>query len=384
MQQVELFLKSCRSQQTRKNYEVSFQKYIDFVGGDNNLFCDNNPRQIEEKIIEFILSLREKGKSYSAISNYLHPIKAFYKINDIVLNVYKISKFMPEQIKVNRDRAYTHEEIGKMLEVADERMKVVVLLLASTGMRIGAIPDLRIRNLQENKITVYESTNEEYFTFTTPECKKAIDFYLDFRSRYGEKINDDSVLIREQFDIRDPFAIKNPKQVIHKTIQWNLRVLAIKCGIRKNADRNTRQQVMMSHGFRKFFTTQLVNSKINPEIREMLLGHEIGLASAYYKPTEQEMYDEYQKAVNNLTINEENRLKTKVEKLEKEKDKFDMFAMKVADNFRNIEEKLTKLKAEGNNLNNDEFGFALDEFGITPSFGLDKKTGKVILDEQSQ
>ena len=67
--------------------------------------------------------MRDKGKSHSAISNYLHPIKAFYKINDIVLNVYKISKFMPEQIKVNRDRAYTHEEIGKMLEVADHRMK---------------------------------------------------------------------------------------------------------------------------------------------------------------------------------------------------------------------------------------------------------------------
>jgi len=64
---------------------------------------------------------------------------------------------MPEQIKVNRDRAYTHQEIGKMLEVADERMRVVVLLLASTGMRIGAIPFTKMRNLQENKITVYES-----------------------------------------------------------------------------------------------------------------------------------------------------------------------------------------------------------------------------------
>ena len=318
-QQVELFLKSCRSQQTRNNYEVSFQKYIDFVGGDNNLFCNNNVRQIEDKIIEFILSMRDEGKSYSAISNYLHPIKAFYKINDIVLNVYKISKFMPEQIKVNRDRAYTHEEIGKMLAVADERMKVVILLMASSGIRIGSIPSIKMRNIQKNKLTVYESTNEEYYTFITPECKKAIDFYLDFRSRYGEKIEDNSHLIREQFDIRDEFAIRNPKQVIHKTIQWNLRVLAIKCGIRKNADRNTRQQVMMSHGFRKFFSTQLVNSHINPEIREMLLGHKIGLASAYYRPTQQEMLNEYMKAVNLLTISEENRQKIKIELLENEK-----------------------------------------------------------------
>ena len=51
----------------------------------------------------------------------------------------------------------------------------------------------------------------------------------------------------------------------------------------------------------------------------MLLGHKIGLASAYYKPTEQEMLNEYLKAVNLLTINEENRLKQKVEILEIEK-----------------------------------------------------------------
>lgn len=49
------------------------------------------------------------------------------------------------------------------------------------------------------------------------------------------------------------------------------------------------------------------------------LGHKIGLASAYYKPTEQEMLNEYMKAVNLLTINEENRLKQKVEILEIEK-----------------------------------------------------------------
>lgn len=96
MQQVELFLKSCRSAHTRNNYQVSFQKYIDFIGKEDNLFFDNNAKQKEDKIIEFILIMRDEGKSHSAISNYLQPIKAFYRINDIVLNVYKISKFMPE------------------------------------------------------------------------------------------------------------------------------------------------------------------------------------------------------------------------------------------------------------------------------------------------
>ena len=70
---------------------------------------------------------------------------------------------------------------------------------------------------------------------------------------------------------------------------------------------------MLAHGFRKFFTTQLVNSKVNPEIREMLLGHKIGLASSYYKPTSNEMMSEYEKAIDNLTIDPANRLQRKID-----------------------------------------------------------------------
>jgi hypothetical protein len=70
---------------------------------------------------------------------------------------------------------------------------------------------------------------------------------------------------------------------------------------------------MKCHGFRKFFTIQTVNSKTNPEIREMLLGHKIGLASCYYRPTEQEMYEEYEKAINNLIIDPAKRLQRKIE-----------------------------------------------------------------------
>jgi hypothetical protein len=94
-------------------YEISFRKYLDFIG-NNNLFCQNNPRLVEAKIIEFIMSLRGDRKSYAAILNYLNAVKGFYKINDVMLNSHKINKFMPEQIKVKKDRAYTHEEISKV------------------------------------------------------------------------------------------------------------------------------------------------------------------------------------------------------------------------------------------------------------------------------
>jgi integrase len=67
------------------------------------------------------------------------------------------------------------------------------------------------------------------------------------------------------------------------TILSKLIDLANRCGIRHKG-------FPIAHGFRKFFTTQLISSNVNPEIREMLLGHKIGLASAYYRHTVEEMY----------------------------------------------------------------------------------------------
>src|SRR6476469_8382779 len=79
------------------------------------------------------------------------------------------------------------------------------------------------------------------------------------------------------------------------------------------------KEVARSQGFRKFFATQLINSKVNPEIREMLLGHKIGLASCYYRPTEEDMYSEYEIAIDNLTIDPNQRLQKKIETLQVEK-----------------------------------------------------------------
>ena len=319
MQQYELFIKSLRSPATKKTYTVTLQKYFDFMGEDSDLFCQNNPRLIEHKIIEFIVSLRDKGLGRSAITNYSKAILAFYKINDVVLNTDKIGKFIPEYRKIKKDRAYTHQEIRRMLDFADERLSTVIYILSSTGIRIGALPLLRLRNLEDNKLTVYESDNEEYITFITPECKTAIDAYLDMRKRYGENITSDSFLIREQFDIRDPIKPKKCKQVKAETITRKLYDLSVRSGVKT-------RELPICHGFRKYFTTQLVNSKINPEIREMLLGHKIGLASCYYRPTEEEMYSEYEKAIDSLTINEENRLRKKVEILEVEKTKLEIMS----------------------------------------------------------
>jgi len=73
----------------------------------------------------------------------------------------------------------------------------------------------------------------------------------------------------------------------------------------------------------------------------MLLGHKIGLTSCYYRPTQEQMYHEYQKAIEYLSINEENRLRNKVKILEFEKSRIDQLELSI----KRLEEK-TSHKSE--------------------------------------
>jgi len=58
------------------------------------------------------------------------------------------------------NRTYTHQEISKIIQVSNLRMKVIILLMASTGIPVGALPSLKIRNLEKindiHKVTVYK------------------------------------------------------------------------------------------------------------------------------------------------------------------------------------------------------------------------------------
>jgi len=324
------FINSIKSDVTKEIYEYNLDVFIKFCNVENfyDLSVIPNP---QTQIIKHLMSLREKGLSSNSISTRLNAIYHFYDMNDVALNKKKINMFKGEYSRKVVDRAYTHEEIKKALDVSDLRCKVIVLLMSGAGMRIGALPSLRLRNIEKidsiYKITVYEGSNSQYFTFCTPECASFIDAYLEYRTRNGEKLEDKSFLIRDQFDITDLEQIRNrSKGISVNTIGVLLDTILVKAGLRTidHTSKFNRKEVARAHGFRKFFTTQLINSKVNSEIREMLLGHKIGLASCYYRPTQEEMLKEYEKGIDNLTINEENRLKLKLEKsIQIEKSKID-------------------------------------------------------------
>jgi integrase len=215
------FINAIKSPASREVYNNSLKRYMNHLRTTDpeDLVSNTDPRFIESQLIDYIMTLRTDGLAYATMQHLVAAILTFYSLNDVVLNRRKISRYYGEYKRVVKDRAYTVEEIHKALQIADQRMKVIILLLSSTGQRIGSLSHLTLRSLTRMddydiyKIVVYEGTNNEYYTFCSKECASAIDSYLNYRIRCGENISfnqstntwepSTGPLLRQQFDEDD-------------------------------------------------------------------------------------------------------------------------------------------------------------------------------------
>jgi hypothetical protein len=79
----------------------------------------------------------------------------------------------------------------------------------------------------------YEKSNRNaYYSFTPPESANYILEYLKYRKRCGEKLNDKSPLIRDDFIMDDLLHIENPRTLALISYVMHLRNILIKTEIR--------------------------------------------------------------------------------------------------------------------------------------------------------
>jgi integrase len=144
------FINPIKSPATKAAYEISLRRYLNHIKQktpDDLLIHSAAPRYIESQIIDYIMSLRNNQVSYATIQFLVAPIFTFYQLNDVILNRKKVSRYMGEYKRVVKDHTYTTEQIQQALQTADVRVRMVILLLSSTGARIGSLPSLTLGNL---------------------------------------------------------------------------------------------------------------------------------------------------------------------------------------------------------------------------------------------
>jgi site-specific recombinase XerD len=153
--------------------------YLKLPSYEYDKLLDKDPKLIQMDICDYITYLRKRGRASASVTTYLAALAKFYVMNDITLNWKRIKSFMGEHEKVAEDRPYTHSEIQILLDHSSVRNRAMILLMTSAGLRVGALPILRVKDLQPidkykiYKVSVYaKSKKSSYFSFCTPEARK--------------------------------------------------------------------------------------------------------------------------------------------------------------------------------------------------------------------
>jgi len=308
------FIEPIQTEATKKAYVVGLEAFQNFMKAKD--FDTLLTKGTNDNIADFIQSLKDDGKAHKTIRIYLTAVKHFYVMNDVVnINWDKIRKFIGKVQTKGQDELYTREQIQTLLDSSRERERIAFLLMVSAGLRIGAIPSLKVGDLKaiENlfQVTVYRGTTSEYVTYCSPECREAIEKYLESRKLKGDTITENS-----------PLLIQLGEEVKAVTLTGLISILnraLLDSRVRIEADdKYSRHNVPRFHSLRKYFHTALVKVGAKPVLAEMLMGHFSGLRSVYTRVDNSELLAEYVKAVALLTISNEPVLKAKVRELEVE------------------------------------------------------------------
>ena len=215
-----VFMYALKASETRRRWPRRLKVFFDFLKLEEPieeqakqflLNAKQNQQWTQDNLLRFMSFQHERvrqGKiSEATIPNYYKAVKLFCEMNDLVFNWKKITRGMPRVRQAANDRAPTIEEIQKLVEYPDRRIKPIVYTMVSSGIRIGAWDYLRWKHvipmtnssgeIIAAKLIVYAGDREEYYTFITPEAYSSLKEWMDFRGSYGEKITGESWLMRD-------------------------------------------------------------------------------------------------------------------------------------------------------------------------------------------
>jgi integrase len=350
-----LYLYAMKSPVTRLKYQKRLSRFLECIGltgttteEQARVFAQRGSKDVNwafSSILKFIQYQLERVNSKeitaATLRNYVKSIKLFCDMADLQIPWKKITRGLPKERRYAADRTLNIEELRKIIEYPDRRIRAIVLTMASSGIRLGSwdylkwsdiIPIEREGKVIVAKIIVYAGEEDQYFSFITAEAYQALADWMKYREKSGEIITKDSWLMRDLWDVSKPYGkglVTKPKKLASLGVKRLMERAIWAQGLRKKLENGKkRHPFQANHSLRKWFKTRCETSGMRSINIETLMGHSIGISDSYYRATEDEILNDYLKATENyLTINDQNRLelenkeiKIQNNKLQREKD----------------------------------------------------------------
>jgi integrase len=201
------------------------------------------------------------------------------------------------------------ETIRTILQHLDVKGRALVLVLASSGMRMNEALSITLDDIDLSSKPAClavrgatTKTGDTRITFISTEASQAVTEWLKVRANYiRSSANRNNGLVKsgrgaEKTSDDDgrlfPFSDQNASAI------WD--VALVKAGL-LSRDKTTNRNQLHYHQFRKYFISQL-SLVVSKEIAEMLAGHNGYLTGAYRRYTRKQLAEEYLKGEHVLTI----------------------------------------------------------------------------------
>ena len=383
--------------QTSKNtYKTYFKKLFDFCKIEEGFAWHNLDSQekmleladdhLQEMFERFLDHEKQRVKenliSPNTVPKYFKPYKLLLDANyrEHAVKWKPISIKYPPAEKRSGYKPWSTPQIGSMINKCDNwKKEALVMFQASTGSRVGVHNHpLLMKHMVKMQapgydyhcyaILIYaeqdESVEEKdqrilnddldskdysFFVFLIPEAAYALDQYHKERQDEGEVFVADTPIFKGS-DTHASAKNRDFYQFSGNAFRHLMESLVDRANIQRVKKRN-RYDVMLDHGFRKRFNTILkIDNEVNSNIAEKLMQHKKGLDGTYLTPTRQECFNEFLKAIPELTIASEERQRIKIAE---QKQTIDELAKKDA-KISQMEKTLEKLVEEKKSLTKQE------------------------------
>lgn len=351
----EMYFFALKSKVTRDKYKRRLESFFNFTGIKGESFHDkcidfSSQSKLKGNDWVFIVVLKflkfhlervnRKEITGSTIQNYVKTIKLFCEVADISIPWKKITRGLPRGRTYADDRIPTAEEIQKILDYPDRRLKAIIYTMASSGIRLGAWDYLKwghIRPITQNneivaaKIIVYAGEDEQYFSFISKEAYVALKSWIEYRENAGETVTQDSWIMRDLWDTQINCGtgfVSKPKKLAASGIKRLIERAIWSQGLRKKLENGKKRHPFQAiHSLRKWFKTRCEIAGMKPINVEILLSHNVGISSSYYRPTETDLLEDYLKVLDLLTFDSQDKIKKDLVKYE-EKSREDIYLIK--------------------------------------------------------
>ncbi len=339
-----ILLYNIKSASTKGYYLRRLKIFFDYIelfpektiGERCNYFAEKGKVNSEwafSNIIRFLQFQKERVEhgeiTSGTLKNYWKPIKLLCESGDINITSKRITRGLPKVRRYADDRAPTIEEIRKISEYPDRRMKAIVYTMASSGIRIGAWDYLRWGHIKPithgnntmAKMIVYAGDEEEYYTFISPEAYNELNKWMQYRKDSGEEITEKSWVMRHLWNAkkgRKFGLITVPRKLKSNGVRGLIEDALWTQDVRKKSQiKGNRYEFQANHGMRKWYKTRCEIAGMRSINIEILMGHSIGISDSYYRITEAELLDDFIKALDLLSINKESQLQIQLCELER-------------------------------------------------------------------